>query len=237
MQQGNSLVPIYNRTNVKLASGGLMLPAEATFGSLPEEIRESLLDLLAAYTAGPQQPSNDKKRLVQVYSRSMSEQPQIVVLQALRHLLFHNPRNPFPPSPQDVFEICKKFGNACRAGIIQYYFSGEKWGLHSFDYSLGFRAGAEPEQADCILTPDLVCTVLKSALDGSDYHYDDLARLPQDLFNRIPSAVFTDDTLRLALSYRQQYHLKVQSQEAYQREVEHLADVAVAAMSGRSARL
>src|SRR5215472_1962763 len=75
-------------------------------GSVPKAVSEGILDVMSAFAAKDEADS-DKMRLMRVYVEAVEGFDESVVTAALRYLKFHNPRNPWRPTPQDVYERCK----------------------------------------------------------------------------------------------------------------------------------
>ena len=76
-------------------------------GSVPKAISEGILDLMTAFAA-KDEADTDKMRLMRVYVEAAEGFDESVVAATLRHLKFHNPRNPWRPTPQDVYERCNR---------------------------------------------------------------------------------------------------------------------------------
>lgn len=94
--------------------------ALTTQAALSPAIKRGIGDLLIAFPAGsPAVQSEDRLRLLQIYAEACREFDEGVAEEALKHLKFHNPRNPFAPTPQDVREACQKVVKA--AMEVEYY--------------------------------------------------------------------------------------------------------------------
>src|SRR4029077_6460740 len=83
----------------KMAGG----PIEA----LPATIKAGLKDLMVAFS-GPTPEGDDRLTLVRIYADAASRFCPAIAEVAIERLRFHNPRNPFRPTPQDLFEHCEK---------------------------------------------------------------------------------------------------------------------------------
>src|SRR5204863_9812650 len=70
-------------------------------GSVPKSISEGILGLMTVFAAKDEADA-DKKRLMRVYVEAIEGFDESVVAATLRYLKFHNPRNPWRPTPQDV---------------------------------------------------------------------------------------------------------------------------------------
>lgn len=95
--------------------------------NLPANVQSGITDLLIGFTAGAAQAPQDRVRALQIYAEAVEGFEIAVVDYALKRLRFHNPRNPFPPTPQDVFELCKNTRATWQRFLHRYYFQGDDW--------------------------------------------------------------------------------------------------------------
>jgi hypothetical protein len=106
MSDNRQLVPMRSLAVAK-ATGTAIAIIDSRV-SLPKPIVTGVKDVLIAFPAGVVGAAEDKVRLLQIYAEAVDGSHEAVAAFALRHLKFHNPRNPFPPTPQDVRELCEK---------------------------------------------------------------------------------------------------------------------------------
>lgn len=186
--------------HTSLTSKAEILPAAIPGDAVPATVREGIKDLMIAFPAGPQQEFADKRRLAHLFCEACAGYSMFIVEQVLRYLRFHNPRNPFPPTPQDAFELCKKFEGEWTAVVVRYYFKGQRWGYPSLaDYISKKNArliepGGEPQTPECIIPREVVFALL------GDYYLTDpdqasahIADLSDEHFARLPRKLFTDE--------------------------------------------
>jgi len=71
-------------------------------------VREGIMDLLAAFPIAGARADDERVRSMRLFGKAMDGFDGETQLRALQRLVLHNPRNPFPPTPQDVYEQCCK---------------------------------------------------------------------------------------------------------------------------------
>lgn len=76
--------------------------------NLPQSVRDGIRNLLVCFPAGKPADPSDMVPLIASYVRMVDRFPLQSVLQALDALVAFNPRNPFPPTPADVYEYLRK---------------------------------------------------------------------------------------------------------------------------------
>lgn len=174
--------------------------AKTSTAHLPAPISNGIFDLLTAFAAGPQQEDADKKRLVRIYSESVAVFPPAVSEYALRWLKLHNPRNPFRPTPQDVYEACEGAQRYWRDRVVAHFTSPEpahaRWPWQ--DYSgiikgCGGEWGPAPFAEGCLIPETLVKQFLKDHLDRGHELNSRLASLGRARLSKIPEECFVRD--------------------------------------------
>jgi hypothetical protein len=75
--------------------------------NLPRSIRDGIRNLLIAFPAGKPADPSDMVPMISIYAAMVDSFPLAAVERALVELLSNNPRNPFPPTAQDVYERLK----------------------------------------------------------------------------------------------------------------------------------
>jgi hypothetical protein len=141
------------------------LPATAPVGKMPAVIIEGIKDLMVSF-ASQAQGDGDTLRLLRVYGVAVTQFHPTVVAHALNWLKFHNPRNPFRPWPQDVFEQCQKTSAEWGRHVVDYFTYSYEWqGWPSY-------LGSPPLQKDCLLpdvwVKDHITRYLESYLESRD---------------------------------------------------------------------
>jgi hypothetical protein len=97
--------------------------AIVTKANVPAKVQAGIRDLTIAFPAGLQgMPDEDRIRSMQIYAEAVDGFELVIVEEALRELKFKNPRNPFPPTAQDVHELCNKKLGEWRRRACEYYF-------------------------------------------------------------------------------------------------------------------
>lgn len=192
--------------------------------NLPFAIKSGLRDLMVAFPAGAQQDIADKGRLAQIYWEACAGNPSFVIEEALRHLKFHNPRNPFPPTPQDLFELCAKKTSNFEASLFLYYLQGYDWDGRSNPCGRNAmnQSGPEPGHVNCIIPPDFVTAYLEGQIASDpDVVQSRLVDLPDDKFARFPRELLTDQSYASLLALRERRVLAEREYEEYLDEVRH----------------
>ena len=101
--------------------------------AVPASIKDGILDLVVAFPAGPKQEPADQARQLRLYAEACDGFEVCIVSYVLRNLPFHNPRNPFLPTPQDVRELCNRVRNVWIRRVNGYFLGRNyeppgKWG-------------------------------------------------------------------------------------------------------------
>ena len=166
--------------------------AKISSANLPATISNGIVDLLTAFAAA-QQEEADRKRLLRIYGEAVAGFDPAVAEYALRWLKLHNPRNPFRPTPQDVYEACEAALKNWRTRISAYFTSPGDGFWQDDGYSrmlkqCGLEWGPAPFTAGCFIPDRLVKQLLRerlsyrSGLDLPKLGRDRLARIPVDCF-------------------------------------------------------
>jgi hypothetical protein len=173
--------------------------------NLPPAIANGILDVLTAFAAGPQQADADKKRLVRIYEEAVVGLEAAVAEHAIGWLKLHNPRNPFRPTPQDVYETCEKLAKEWRQRVLHHFVgrgsTSAPWGLcQGRTYGLEFPWGAEPFAPGCPIPDAVAKSFLRDYLGHGQDVVKDLAELGRERLAKIPSDCFMDGQLATALA-------------------------------------
>lgn len=188
--------------------------AVGTFSAtnLPSAIAGGIADLLTAFAAGSQQDDSDKRRLMRLYGEAIADHDAAVAEHALGWLKLHNPRNPFRPTPQDVFETCEKLAKEWRERVLNRFFGVPEptWGKPETSIVWGreFPWGAAPLTKGCPIPDALVRAYLSAYLDAGAERIKTLAMLGRERLARIPKACFVVGQLEGALEAIEQEERK-----------------------------
>ena len=183
--------------------------------NLPPAIANGIFDLLTAFAAGPQQADADKKRLVRIYGEAVASFEAPVAEHAIGWLKLHNRRNPFRPTPQDVYETCEKLVKEWRSRIIGYYLGegGPAWGnASSFDFIKSFEWGSPPIEKGCPIPEALVKQLLRDHLARGRDLVPKLAVLGRERLATIPTECFNAGQREAALA-------AIETEEKHQAEI------------------
>lgn len=158
-------------------------------------------DVLIAFPAGPTRSDDDMDRLVEIYAEIVSEFDLAVVAHTLKQLLRHNPRNPFRPSPQDVYEACNATISGWRKATREKYLEGRD----------------RPTKVPSHLERAYLRQLLESALydisrERDPRHY--LATMRDDQFARIPTEAFPEGGYEVVLAARKKFDEECASRRA-----------------------
>jgi hypothetical protein len=193
---GKSVVPLRSSAvpvSTSETANDIISPA-----SLPPSIMGGIVDLVIAFSAGPATADADRTRKLQLYGEVVAGVEVSVAEYALKRLRVHNKRNPFPPTPQDLFEECKRVRHLWHDRVIDVLISGEEWGsASSIEASFRIRLnpsdpwGPPPFTAGCFMPDRLILEALRDYIDrNADDSDSDLARMDADAFESLPEQVF-----------------------------------------------
>jgi hypothetical protein len=181
--------------------------------NLPPAIANGIFDVLTAFAAGPQQEDADKKRLVRIYAEAVESFEAAVAEHAIGWLKLHNPRNPFRPTPQDVYETCEKLVKEWRSRIIGNFLGDGRWGnASSFDLIKSFEWGSPPLEKGCPIPEALVKQFLRDHLDSGRNLVPKLAALGRERLAKIPTECFNAGQREAALA-------AIETEEKHQAEI------------------
>jgi hypothetical protein len=179
--------------------------------SVPMTVREGIKDLLCAFRTGPQQEREDQVRDLRIYTEAVEGFERVVAEEALRHLRFHNPNNPFRATPQDLYEACVKKRGEWRQRVVDHYLGGGKW-EHEW--------GPLPCQPGCHIPEGEIAETLRLAINGGQrlkignfttVQKYEIEQLSDKQFAALPEAVFQPGEREKMLADRKrQYFQKLQ---------------------------
>jgi hypothetical protein len=181
--------------------------ARVSAANLPPAIASGIFDVLTAFPAGPKLEDADKKRLVRIYCEAVTEFPPAVSECALRWLKLHNPRNPFRPTPQDVYEACKTAMGRWQDRVVAYFASAKPehshWPWQDYSHYVkgcGAEWGPPPFTPGCLIPNALVKEFLRQHLGRGLDQTEELAALGRKRLAKIPTDCFMDGQLAAALT-------------------------------------
>lgn len=181
----NSVVPI----------GGEL--ASRKGASLPAVVSDAIVDILITFSAG-NQDDTDKKRVVRVYQSAVADFHSAVAEAGIAWIMRHNPRNPFRPTAQDVYEACEMIAAFWKQRVIQFFFEDGVWHHERIKYERHDpRKGPEPLNPGCMVPDELVLKHLTDKI--SFYEAEILAKLGRKRLLAIPKECFLGDKQQEAL--------------------------------------
>jgi hypothetical protein len=157
--------------------------------ALPPAVKGRISDLMVAF-ATASNGGVEKRQLLRLYAEVADSFPEAIVVTALDWLKFHNPRNPFHPTPQDVHETCVKVRESWRSRVTAYFGAGAEWPQRETDWQGRqlWALGAEPFCAGCAVPEQLVQEFLATWV--ADTSAADIAKIGRDRLSRIPAPCF-----------------------------------------------
>jgi hypothetical protein len=184
-------------------SGAMVIHTDGTEPLHP--LAETAIKRLIAAPAGSAQSNEDRMYELMNYREACTGKPLCLVVYTLNQLRRFNPRNPFKPSPQDVFEHIAKAERLFRHRVKEWFFPipmddpevdpiAPRWGgstegkyrvtsdgVQLIKPGFGSEWGPEPLAEGCFVSRDLVVQWLRADLEK-------LAKLDGDEFSRHPIA-------------------------------------------------
>jgi len=144
-------------------------------------IKSAINDLTLAFAMGAQRSEHDLRRTLELYERAVAGFDRRLVAEVLEWLILHNPRNPFTPTPQDLFE-------ACKARQSQWYASTlSKYGLLGNVVPHATPTHEAPPDVEVAFLRDKITATLK-------FDREPLISLSDAKFNAIPHEAFPEQS-------------------------------------------
>lgn len=165
---------------------------------LPGSVRTGIYDIIVAFANADKGTDDDRKRLLRIYSEALLDFHPAVAEAAVAYLKFHNPRNPYRPSPQDVFETAEAVASTWHRRVLGYFLKKEGWGVDRIPASTPSRFlvklpfGPLPLTSGCEIQHEIVVGHLKEVLateDGQAFLY----KLTLEELDRIPKGCYQPD--------------------------------------------
>ncbi|PPC84975.1 MAG: hypothetical protein CTY31_12300 [Hyphomicrobium sp.] len=128
-------------------------------------IAANIVALEIAFPAGRSRDKDERDVSAAIYMQAISGIEPAIVVHVLKALRYHNPRNPFPPTPQDVYESSNKTVGALRSAVLTYGSINYQWPPSSNELPRGWFAnvGASLFEPTCIVSDALATTWLSEA--------------------------------------------------------------------------
>lgn len=96
----------------------------SAYAPLSNAVKAALHGSLAAFAAHRNFSDVDRAANLLAYKAAMDDFDEAMILPVLEHLMLHNPRNPFPFTPQDLYEALKaKRESLVRKRTVDDYYS------------------------------------------------------------------------------------------------------------------
>lgn len=122
-------------------------------------IAANVVALEIAFPAGRSRDQDERDMISAIYMEAVAPFEPPIVLHVLKALRLHNHRNPFPPTPQDVFEKCQLTTSVLENAVVRFATEGGAWKIDPYPCKLpsGWFALDEPAPfvAGCIVPDDL----------------------------------------------------------------------------------
>lgn len=186
--------------------------------NMPPEILGGIADLFITFDAGKKISDDDVMRKIEICAEALLGLEIPVVEHVLRRMRRFNPRNPFPPTAQDLYEECGRVRGIWRRRIIDTMIGGNEWGPPSGSYSVGASSsdpwGPPPFTTGCYVPKRMIIETLTEYIDSNASDPDSkLARLDPDAFARLPDCVFGPGRREAALAARALHAGRLESQQ------------------------
>ncbi len=179
-----------NRALVK-APGTALAPIDSRM-SVPKPVVAGIRDVMLAFPAGAVTTAEDKKRLAQIYAEATDGFSEAVAGFAVTWLRLHNPRNPFPPTPQDLRELCRE-AHATWGARVTLHFFGNGYDDFVWGENTGSKHaltwGPPPLTPGCLIPDELVIEILREDV-GHKHRRHDLVEMPAARFEAFPAEAF-----------------------------------------------
>lgn len=177
---GKELVP-HRDTAMSATGGKTLLPA----------IKGRVADLMVSFATASTNNA-DRGTLMRLYAESVAAFPEAITVAALDWLKLHNPRNPFHPTPQDLFEACENFRQTWSARVVAYFTDATtQWPQPSYFAKRELPWGSPPLHDGCPIPAHMVREFLAVWLaDAGDEAVEKLADAGRGALHRVPAECF-----------------------------------------------
>lgn len=162
--------------------------------NLPNTVSNGILDILSSFSAQNQEDT-DKRRLLRVFGEAVCGFDTAVVDSAINWLKKHNPRNPWRPSPQDLYETCEATRKLWCDRVVNYFTGSEPMFVNwRWEDGSGYVKpkcdrtwGAPPFTDGAIIPPTVAKAFLLESMASAEYR---VVEIPAARFDRIPVDCF-----------------------------------------------
>jgi len=171
-------------------------------------VAEGIKALQVAFPVMAQTP-DDRAVAMRLYAKALEGFHAAEQEFALEWILFHNPRNTptftQPPTPQDVYECCKRVQNTWVTRVTEHYLGSgynrreyPEWSVSSaYTFSSEKKLdplpwGPPPLTTACIIPHDLVCSIMVERT-RPDHVTDVLVDMDPDRYTRLIPEFFAED--------------------------------------------
>jgi hypothetical protein len=158
-------------------------------------VRSAINDITIAFSAGGQRSEHEMRRSLELYEKAVIGFDRRLVAEVLNWLLLHNPRNPFAPTPQDLFEACNRLD--------------DKWRMKTLGkFGLGGRSSSEGST----VPPDIEIKFLRHAIEASlkwpqhSSTFERLIKMEEAVFIQLPVDAFPDGRRDEIVALRKEQH-------------------------------
>ena len=196
------------------------------------QIAQGIRALMVAFTTGREMDPEDRKLLVQMYHEEVTSFEPAVGLAALRHLRRHNPRIPFLPTPQDVFEAAGRIRDAWCHRSIQFYSRDPDfvWGRdHAGSGLTKVEWGPAPDQPGCHIPTEIATEAMRQWTQSS-FGRIELMEMDAERFNAIPESMFDPNARERIIEGRLERQRSLDAQFAHEARIKQQYE----ARTGRS---
>lgn len=208
---------------------------------VPLEVQNGILALPVAFSAGRSLDQAEREIQAKLYLEAIEGYPVFIAEFVLRRIRLFNPRNPFPPTPQDVREHCDRTLGALKSAVLATGVMGEVWSVYSEKLPLMWFGSLKevPFSPGCVV-PDQTASEwvrehiscyadvkeLKAFCEQTDNYYRARCDRPYILqraspaeIRRLPKEILPDDFLS-AFEIATKHFEELRRQHEAQQEIE-----------------
>jgi hypothetical protein len=182
------LVPIKSTTMAAMDQPNAV-PSVITANTLPHNVMRGIVDLLLSFPAGRPLSTDEHARVLQLYGEALFDTETVIAEYALQRLRRFNPRNPFPPTPQDLFQECNRIRRLWRSRVIDHLIMGQQWDDEPLNAGKRDPWGPPPLTEGCWVPHDSVLSALRAGIQSGRYETYLLIMTDAD-FERLPDEAF-----------------------------------------------
>lgn len=194
--------------------------------TLPRAVQTAIRDMIAPFAMQRPVDNEERASYLKAFAKAVDGFHEQIALLALDHLILHNPRNPFPPTAQDVHELCSKIASSWQSRVLGYYIHDMGWSQYSIPAVAS--PGGEPGTEDCRIPWDMVVFWVAGALPAACAPSSDapcgsaVNGWSQEQFDRIPVSAWPEGLRGAAVESRARYR---EAELARQKRAEFLSSL------------